>query len=109
MTSQKLQTFGEYIKQLRTAKGLTLTQLAAKLGIDSANLSKMENDKRPFDEKKLPALCKIFGLDPAKARLELMSEKIARKVYETETDSNVFLLAEKKVAYMKQKKTTKGK
>ncbi len=32
------ETFGEYIKQLRTENELTLTQLAAKLDLDSANI-----------------------------------------------------------------------
>ena len=40
------QYFGEYIRNLRTEKGFTLTQLGAKLDLDSANLSKIENGKR---------------------------------------------------------------
>ena len=50
------ETFGEYIKRLRTENELTLTQLAAKLDLDSANLSKIENSKREFDEKRLEKL-----------------------------------------------------
>jgi transcriptional regulator with XRE-family HTH domain len=42
--------FGQYIKELRTEKGLTLTQLAESLEMDSANLSKVENGKRDFDK-----------------------------------------------------------
>ncbi len=34
-------TFGEYIRELRLENNLTLTQLAAKLNLDSANLSKI--------------------------------------------------------------------
>ena len=49
-------TFGEYIRQLRTDKGFTLTELAALLKLDSANLSKIENNKREFDEKRLDKL-----------------------------------------------------
>lgn len=45
------ETIGQYIKTLRNDKGWTLTQLAAKLDIDSANLSKIENGKRELDEK----------------------------------------------------------
>lgn len=55
--------FGEYIKELRTEKGLTLTQLGAKLNLDSANLSKIENGKREFDEKRLTQLAEVFNLD----------------------------------------------
>ena len=52
-------TFGEYMKQLRTAKGYTLTELAALLKLDSANLCKIENGKREFDEKRLEKLARI--------------------------------------------------
>ena len=58
MTSLMKTTFGEYIRLLRNENELTLTQLAAKLNLDSANLSKIENGKRDFDEKRLPKLAK---------------------------------------------------
>ena len=45
MTSQMKETFKEYIKRLRTENKLTLTQLAVKLHLDSANLSKIENNE----------------------------------------------------------------
>ena len=50
--------FGEYIRKLRTENGLTLTQLGAKLGIDSGALSKIETGKKEFDEKCLDNLAK---------------------------------------------------
>ena len=43
--------FGEYIRSLRNQNNLTLTQLGAKLGIDSGALSKIETGKKEFDEK----------------------------------------------------------
>ena len=56
LTSLMKTSFGEYIRKLRTENGMTLTQLAAQLELDSANLSKIENGKREFDEKR----CRIF-------------------------------------------------
>ena len=56
-------TFGEYIRLLRNEQKMTLTQLAAQLELDSANLSKIETGKRGFDEKKLPLFCEIFKLE----------------------------------------------
>ena len=53
------QSFGEYIRKLRTEMGLTLTQLGAKLDLDSANLSKIENGKRDFDEKRLKKMAEV--------------------------------------------------
>jgi len=63
-------TFGEYIKQLRTDNGLTLTQLAFQLDLDSANLSKIENGKREFDEKRLEKLANAFNLDLDQLKVE---------------------------------------
>jgi DNA (cytosine-5)-methyltransferase 1 len=94
------ETFGQYIKDLRNQNGYTLTQLAAKLDIDSANLSKIENGKREFDEKRLPKLCKIFKLDKVQMTKELLSEKIAKSVYEKKMDSTILSLAEQKIKYM---------
>jgi len=50
MTSLVMSNFGNIIKEHRRLKKLTLTQLAAKLNLDSANLSKIENGIREFDE-----------------------------------------------------------
>lgn len=96
-------TFGEYIKRLRTENGFTLTQLAAKLDLDSANLSKIENNKREFDERRLTLLSKVFDLDIAKLRTEFFSDFIAKKIYENNCDEETLVLAEEKVAYLKSK------
>ena len=73
-------TFGEYIKKLRTDNGLTLTQLAFQLDLDSANLSKIENGKREFDEKRLPKLAVAFNLDISTIKTEYFSDLFAKKI-----------------------------
>lgn len=100
------ETFGEYIKRLRTENELTLTQLAAKLDLDSANLSKIENNKREFDEKRLELLANVFNLDLAQLRTEFFSDVIAKKIYENNCDSETLILAEQKVEYLKSKNLT---
>ncbi|MDD3773372.1 MAG: helix-turn-helix transcriptional regulator [Weeksellaceae bacterium] len=97
------ETFGEYIKRLRTENGFTLTQLAAKLDLDSANLSKIENNKREFDERRLTLLSDVFDLDISRLRTEFFSDIIAKKIYENNCDNETLLLAEEKVAYLKSK------
>jgi transcriptional regulator with XRE-family HTH domain len=98
--------FGEYIKSLRTQNEMTLTQLAAKLDLDSANLSKIENNKREFDEKRLELLAKVFNLDLSKLRTEFFSDIIAKKIYSNNCDSETLILAEQKVEYLKTKNLT---
>jgi len=98
--------FGEYIKRLRTENELTLTQLAAKLDLDSANLSKIENNKREFDEKRLELLANVFNLDFAQLRTEFFSDIIAKKIYKNNCDIETLILAEQKVEYLKSKNLT---
>ncbi|MCD4695582.1 MAG: helix-turn-helix domain-containing protein [Bacteroidales bacterium] len=99
-------TFGEYLRKLRTEKGLTLTQLAAKLGLDSANLSKIENGKRDFDEKRIKLVAKEFNIDFDELHDEFFSELIAKKLYENNCSDKVLQLAEKKIKYLKEKNIT---
>ena len=95
--------FGEYIRTLRTQSGLTLTQLGAKLGIDSGALSKIETGKKKFDENCLPKLAEAFNLDLETLKSELISEKIANTLYHYKCSDNVLALAEEKVKYIREK------
>jgi len=95
--------FGEYVRKLRNQSGLTLTQLGAKLGIDSGALSKIETGKKEFDEACLPKLAKEFNLDLEMLKAELISEKIAYTLYQHKCNDNVLTLAEKKVKYIREK------
>jgi len=93
--------FGEYIKQLRTGKGLTLTQLAFQLDLDSANLCKIENGKREFDEKRLDKLANAFGLDLEKLKTEYFGDQFAKKMYQFNCSPETLIVAEEKVNYLK--------
>jgi len=95
--------FGEYIRQLRNNNGWTLTQLGARIGIDSGALSKIETGKKEFDEANLPNLAEAFGLDVEILKSELISEKIANTIYQYECSDNVLALAEEKIKYIRKK------
>lgn len=103
------QLFGQYIKSLRTEKGLTLTQLGAKLGIDSANLSKIENGKREFDEKKLEILSEIFNLNLEELKIEFFAEFFAKKIYNSDCSTDAFVVAEEKIKYLRQQNVKQAK
>jgi len=96
-------TFGEYIRKLRTDKGFTLTELAALLKLDSANLSKIENGKREFDEKRLDKLAIVFELDLNKLKTEYFSDQFAKKMYEFDCSPETLIVAEEKMNYLKIK------
>lgn len=109
MTSPIRKTFGELIRQLRKEKMLTLTQLAAQVSLDSANLSKIETGKREFDEKKLDKLAKALDQDVNFLKRELLSESIAKKIYKNDEYQSILELAESKVNYYKQSNIEQGK
>ena len=102
-------TFGEYIKKLRTDNGLTLTQLAFQLDLDSANLSKIENGKREFDEKLLEKLATAFNLDLDQLKTEYFADQFAKKMYQYDCSPNTLIVAEEKVNYLKSVNTRQGK
>lgn len=95
--------FGEYIRKLRVENGLTLTQLAAYIGIDSGALSKIENGKKKLDEKVLSRIAEKFNLDLETLKNEFISEQIANKIYECNCSNEVLQLAEQKVNYIKKR------
>lgn len=91
--------FGEYIRELRTENELTLTQLAAKLNLDSANLSKIENNKRDFDKKRLPLLAEIFDLNLTDLENEYISDLLGKQIYEYNCSKQLLKVAEAKAEY----------
>lgn len=108
LTSRMKTSFGEYIRKLRTENGMTLTQLAAQLELDSANLSKIENGKRDFDEKRLEKLATVFSLKLDDIKTEFFSDLFAKKIYENNCSMETLMVAEEKVNYLKSKNVKQG-
>ena len=102
-------TFGEFIRKFRTEKGLTLTQLAARINMDSANLSKIENGKKDFDEKRLEKLSQALNVDIENIKMEYFSDLFARKLYHSNCSSETLVLAVQKVKYLIQKGSEQSK
>lgn len=64
--------FGDYIREKRLQKGITLRSMAALLKISPAFLSDVEKGRRnPFEKEKLDDLSKILALLPEE-RSEMM-------------------------------------
>ena len=97
------ETFGQYIRKLRNGKGYTLTHLAAKLGIDSSALSKIETSKKELDEKLIPKLSEIFCLNEGDVKDEYYSELIAKTLFDKQCSDKVLIMAADKVKYLRDK------
>jgi transcriptional regulator with XRE-family HTH domain len=53
-------SFGEYLRELREKKGLPLRKVAAEVDIDTSILSKIERNEREARKKMLPILSQVL-------------------------------------------------
>jgi len=94
-------TLGQKIKELRESNGMLQRQLAAKLEMGDAYLSKIEHDQKCLKREHLKSLSKIFNC-PIK---ELESLWLGTKIYEIvkneESALTALRVAEEKIKYAK--------
>lgn len=101
MAKQRIFTFGEHIRQLRISAGLPLRKIAARLDVDPSLLGKIERDDRQPTKEQIKKLAKIFEQDENFLLSEYLSDQIAYRIIEEESDLNVLKVAEKKFNYLK--------
>lgn len=59
-------TFGQYLKQLRDSRDITLRELSRKTGISTAYLSEVENDRtNPLTKERMDVVIKVMELTHA--------------------------------------------
>ncbi|MBB6273562.1 transcriptional regulator with XRE-family HTH domain [Pedobacter cryoconitis] len=103
-----MESFGHYIRRLRIDSGLNQTQLAAKIGLDSAGLSKIENSKKELKATKLLILSKALKVDVEELKEQYLSQKFAEDCFKYKCSESVFKLAEEKARYYKSVKVKQG-
>jgi transcriptional regulator with XRE-family HTH domain len=76
--------FGQQVKELRTARGLTLRALAAKVGVNFTYLCKIEREKLDFaDYPSTLLICKLArALEADEDELLLLAKKIPTQIRE---------------------------
>lgn len=77
------------MRALREAKGLVQRQVAAELEVDTAYISKMENNEKPVSRQYLKKLSLLLGI----AEEELQTLWLAEKLYDLAKDEEVGLRA----------------
>lgn len=80
---------GEKLKELREARGLLQRQVATALDVDTAYISKMENNDKPVSKSYLSKLAFLYGV----SEKELYTLWLADKVYDVVKDQDVALKA----------------
>lgn len=71
---------GEKLRDLREEKGMLQREVAASLSIDTAYVSKMENNEKPVSKVHLKQLAKLYGVNEKSLMPLWLAEKIKRSI-----------------------------
>ena len=96
--------FGNKIRELREKQGLLLRQLAAKLEIDTATISKIELGTRHAKKEHLPIFSNILKIELQELEILWLADKLYGIVENENCGLSALKLAEKEI---KNKKTNK--
>jgi HTH-type transcriptional regulator, competence development regulator len=100
-------TFGETIRILREEKELPLREVAVALSIDTSMLGKIEKNSRKPTKQLIEKIAKFFNVSDKELMIAFLSDKVAYQVMnEEDFASEVLKVAEKKIKYLKIKKTS---
>ncbi len=99
-------TFGETIKKLREEQNLPLREVAEALSIDTSMLGKIEKNNRKPTKQLIEKFAKYFNVSGRDLMIAFLSDTVAYQIMDEEDlSSEVFKVAEKKVKYLKTKKS----
>lgn len=93
---KRYQMLGERLKELREAKGFVQRQVAALLEVDTAYVSKMENNEKPVSRAKLKSLAKFYQVTEKTLLPYWLAEKVLTVVHNEDcaTDALKIVLTE---------------
>jgi transcriptional regulator with XRE-family HTH domain len=80
---------GQKLRELREAKGLVQRQVAAKLDVDTAYVSKIESNEKPVSRQHLKKLSVLLGITES----ELITLWLADKLYDIAKEEELGLKA----------------
>jgi HTH-type transcriptional regulator, competence development regulator len=96
-------SIGEILREKREEKGLLLRQVAAKLDIDTAILSKIERNERKASKEQIIKLAEILGLKEEDLLVHYLSEKILYEIKDEELGPKALKAAEQRIKYINKK------
>lgn len=96
-------TFGEYLRKLRKDRKLTLQIVAKELEIDTSLLAKLERGKRFPSRQLINEFAAFYKCDEEDLYQRFLSDQIAYKILDEDTDLGILKVAEEKVKYLKNK------
>ena len=99
-----MDTIGERIRQLRKEQGLLIREVAAKLSMDTALLSRIERGERIPKKDQVLKLAKLFKADKDEFLILYLSDKVVSEVKKEGLAPEALKAAEVKVKNLNRKK-----
>jgi len=89
--------FGKKLKELRESKGLAQRQIGAKIEVDGAFISKVENDEKRINRKHLKKLSELFDVQLSELETLWLADKVFAIVKDEEEAKSVIKEVEKRI------------
>ncbi|MGV0833722.1 MULTISPECIES: helix-turn-helix domain-containing protein [Bacteroidota] len=96
--------FGKHIKELREDKGLFLREVGAALELDSAFISKVENEERPLPRKHIERLAEFYKIPINELLILWLSDKIIELLKNEPVSKQVLKISQKRLKKEENKK-----
>lgn len=101
---QKVETFGEKIRNLREGKQMPLRKLAAALDIDQSTLSKIERNERKPNDEVIKKIASVFSIKEEELSVCFLSDKVACELIDAKRSSDILKIAQLKISLFKKSK-----
>ena len=85
---------GIKLKELREAKGLLQREIAAKLEVDTAYISKVENDEKRLSKAHIAILSKLLGVSERELINLWLADKVMSVIEKDEDAEQAILLVQ---------------
>lgn len=85
---------GIKLKELREAKGLLQREIAAKLEVDTAYISKVENDEKRLSKAHISILSKLLGVSERELINLWLADKVMSVIEKDEDAEQAILLVQ---------------
>jgi len=95
-----LKSIGEILRELREKKSLLLREVAAKIEIDQALLSKIERNERMPTKEQVKRFAKVIGKEEKELLVAFLSDKLVYEVRNEEVALEAMYVAEKKINFI---------
>ncbi len=94
---------GVKLKELRESKSLLQRQVAAVLGVDTAYVSKIENNEKPISDENLEKLAKLFDFPLSELFKIKLADKFDKLIDKDPEALDAFFIASKNNGSIKNK------